>query len=94
MISFFKFGNKEIASRDFYMQKQVTDKFRINVSKVVAPDREDWWYTVSDQVDGERVMPVFINTLKNIFSYGVSKYDKKLADTMRFSVTEVAKHLE
>ena len=61
---------------------------------MVAPDREDWWYTVSDQVDGERVMPVFINTLKNIFSYGVSKYDKKLADTMRFSVTEVPKHLE
>ena len=39
------------------------------------------------QVD-EVLMPLFIKTPKNIFSYGVSQYDKNSAYTMSFNVSE------
>ena len=44
-------------------------------------------YIVGYQVDGALV-PLFIKTPKNIFSYGVSQYDKNSAYTMSFNVSE------
>lgn len=38
-MSCFKFDQIEIASKDFYNQKQVTDIFTINVSKVLVLDK-------------------------------------------------------
>ena len=38
-MSSFKFGQTEIASKDFYKQKKVTDIFTINVNKMVVFDR-------------------------------------------------------
>ena len=35
-ISSFKFGQVEIASKNFFKQKQVADVFKIDVNKVVA----------------------------------------------------------
>ena len=43
---------------------------------------------VGNQVDGETIIPLFIKTPKNIFSYGVSQYDKNSAYTMSFNVSE------
>ena len=34
------------------------------------------------------LIPLFIKTPKNIFSYGVSQYDKNSAYTMSFNVSE------
>ena len=42
---------------------------------------------VGYQVD-EVLIPLFIKTPKNIFSYGVSQYDKNSAYTMSFNVSE------
>ena len=36
----------------------------------------------------EALVPLFINTPKNIFSYCVSQYDKNSAYTMLFNVSE------
>ena len=83
----FKFGQKEIPA------KETTDLFTINVNKVVVSDKEscnngkDQRYIVGYQVD-EAPMPLFIKTPKNIFSYGVSQYDKNSAYTMSFNVSE------
>ena len=44
-------------------------------------------YIVGCQVD-EELVPLFIKTSKNIFSYGVSQYDKNSAYTMSFNVSE------
>ena len=54
----------------------------IDINKVALSDKmpcnneKGWWYIVGYQVDGETIIPLFIKTPKNIFSYGVSQYDK------------------
>ena len=40
------------------------------------------------QVHGETIKPLFTKTPKNIFSYGVSQYDKNSSYTMTFNVSE------
>ena len=88
-----KFGQKEVTTKDFYGQRQITDIFTIDVNKLVISDKvpynngKDCRYTVGYQVDGV-LIPLFIKTCKNIFSYGVSQYDKNSAYTMSFKVSE------
>ena len=90
----FTFGQKEITTKDFYGQRQITDIFTINVNRVVVSgkvssnNRKEWRYIVGYQVD-EAPIRLFIKTPKNIFSYGVSQYDKNSAYTMSFNVSEV-----
>ena len=80
--SSFKLGQIEVASKDFYKQRQITDIFTIDVNKLLFSDKvpcnngKGWRYFVGYQVDGETIVPLFIKTPKNIFSYGVSQYDK------------------
>ena len=65
----------------------------IDVNKLVLSEKvpcnngKDCRYIVGYQVD-EALMPLFIKTSKNIFSYGVSQYDKNSAYTMSFNVSE------
>ena len=88
-----KFGQKEVTAKDCYGQRQITDIFTIDVNKVVISDKvrckngKDCRYFVRYQVDGG-LIPLFIKTAKNIFSYGVSQYDKNSAYTMSFNVSE------
>ena len=76
-MSCFKLGQIEIASKDFYKQKQLTDIFTIDVNKVVVSDKvscndgKNWRYIVGYQVHEETIIPLLIKTPKNIFSYGV-----------------------
>ena len=89
----FKFGQKEVTAKDFYKQRQITDTFTIDVNKMVVSDKvsfnngRDCRYIVGYQVDGA-LMPLFIKTPKNIFSYGVLQYDNNSACTMSFNVPE------
>ena len=75
-----KFGQKEVTTKDFYGQRQITDIFTIDVNKVVVSDKvscnngKDCRYIVGYQVDGG-LGPLFMKTHKNIFSYVVSQYD-------------------
>ena len=78
----FKFGQIEVASKDFYKQRQITDILTIDVNKVVL--------LINCQVDGKTIIPVFIKTPKNIFSYGVSQYDNNSAYTMSFNVSKAS----
>ena len=55
--------------------------------KVSCNNGKDCRYIVGYQVDGA-LIPLFIKTPKNIFSYGVSQYDKNSAYTMSFNVSE------
>ena len=88
-----KFGQKEVTTKDFYGQRQITDIFTIDVNKVVVSDKvpcnkgKDYHYIVGYQVDGA-LIPLFIKTPKNIFSYGVPQCDKNSAHTMSFNVSE------
>ena len=88
-----KFGQKEITTKDFYRQRQITDLFTINVNKVVISEKvpcsngKDCRYIVGYQAN-EALMPLFIKTPKNIFSYRVTQYDKNSAYTISFNVSE------
>ena len=92
----FKFSQIEVVSKDFYRQRQITDIFTTDVKKVVLSDKvscnngKDWHYIAGYQADGETIIPLFIKTPKNIFSYGVSRYDKISSYTMLFNASETA----
>ena len=87
------FGQKEVTTKDFYGQRRVTDIFAMDVNKVVISDKvpcnngKDCCYIVGYQVDGAPT-PLFIKKPKNIFSYGVSQYDKNSTYTMSFNISE------
>ena len=55
--------------------------------KVSCDNGKDCHYIVGYQVDGA-LIPLFIKAPKNIFSYGVSQYDKNSAYTISFNVSE------
>ena len=88
-----KFGQKEVTTKDFYGQRQITDIFTIDVNRLVVSDKvscnngKDCRYTVGYQVDGALIR-LFIKTPKNVFSYGVSQYDKNSTYTISFNVSE------
>ena len=79
---------KQVASKDLHKQIHIADIFTIDVNKVALSHKvscnngKEWRYIVGYQVDGKAVIPMFIKTSKNIFSYGVSQYDKNSAYTM------------
>ena len=88
-----KFGLKEVTIKNFYGKKQITDIFTININRLAVSDKvpsnngKDSRYFVGYQADGAPI-PLFIKTSKNIFSDGVSQYDKNSAYTMSFNVSE------
>ena len=88
-----KIGQKEVTTKDFYGQRQITDIFTIDVNRVVVSDKvpcnngKDRRYIVGYQVD-EALIPLLIKTPRDIFSYGVSQYDENSAYTMSFYVSE------
>ena len=88
-----KFGQKEVTTKDFYGQRQITDIFTIDLNKLVISNKvscnngKDCRYIVGYQVDGVLV-PLFIKMPKNIFSYGVSQYNENSAYAMSFNVSE------
>ena len=88
-----EFCQKEVTTKDFYGQRQITDIFTMDVNKLVVSEKvpcnngKDCRYIVGYQVD-EALIPLFIKTPKNVFSYGVSQYDKNSAYTMSFNVSE------
>ena len=55
--------------------------------KVSCNNGKDYHYIVGYQVD-EVLVPLFIKTLKNVFSYDVSQYDKNSSYTMSFNISE------
>ena len=89
----FKFGKKEVTTKDFYGQRQTTDIFTMDVNKLVISDKlpcnngKDCRYVIGYQVDGAPT-PLFIKTPKNIFSHVVSQYDKNSAFSISFNVSE------
>ena len=89
----FKFSQKEVTAKDFYGQTQITDIFTLDVNKLVLSDKvpcnngKDCRYIAGYQVD-EVLIPLFIKTPKNFFSYGVSQYDRNSAYIMTFNVSE------
>ena len=79
-----KFGQEEVTTKYFYGKRQITDIFTTDVGRVVVSDKvsynngKDRRYIVGYQLD-EALILLFIKTPTNIFSYGVSQYNKNSA---------------
>ena len=88
-----KFAQKEVTNKDFHGQRQITAIFTIDMNKFVISDKvpfnsgKDCPYIVGYQADGA-LIPLFIKTPKNVFSYGVSQCNKNSVYTMSFNVFE------
>ena len=88
-----KFGQKEVTTKNFYGQRQITDIFSIDVIKLMVSDKvsynngKDCRYILGYQADGA-LMPLFIRTPKNVLNYCVSQYNKNSAYTMAFNISE------
>ena len=71
-----KFDQKEISTKDFYGQRQITDIFTIDINKLVVSDKvpcsngKNSRYIVGYQTY-EVPVPLFIRTPKNVLNYGV-----------------------
>ena len=84
---------KKVTSKDFYVQRQIPDMFTIELKKLVVSDKvlcnngKDCRCIVGYQLDGALIL-LFIKIPKNVFSHGVSHYNKNSAYTMSFDVSE------
>ena len=71
-----RFGQKEVTTKDFYGQRQITNLLIIDVNKAVVSDKvscnngKDCLHIIGYQVD-EELIRLFFNTAKDIFDYGV-----------------------
>ena len=80
-------------AKDFYRQRQITDIFTIDINNAVVSDKVSCnsgkycCYNVGHQVN-EVLIPLFIKMSKDIFSYGVSQYDKNSTYTISFNISE------
>ena len=87
----FKFGQIEIATKDFYKTKKAIDIIDMDINSIVVSDpipcndAKDHRYTIGYQTD-DSITPLFIKTPKNIYSNGVSQYNKTSSWTMGFGL--------
>ena len=88
-----KFSRKEVTTKEFYGQRQITDIFTIDVNKVVVSDKvscnngKDCRYIIGYQAN-RTLIPLLIKTPKQFFSHGVSQYDKNSAYKISFNISE------
>ena len=74
-MSIFKFGQMNIASRDFYKYKQVTDIATMDISKVLVSDKvscnngKDWKYDIGYQHEN-KIISLLVKTPKNVDRWG------------------------
>ena len=87
-----KFGQREVTAKDFYGQRQITNLFTINVNRVVYLIRYhktmEKTVVILQAIKPIPLIPLFIKTPKDIFSSGVSQYDKNSTYTMSFNFSE------
>ena len=92
-MSVFKFGQVEVASKDFHSTYQVTDIESIDLDKItvsegVVVNKHDMRYTIGYEVEPGKIIPLYIKTPKNCLSSGVSRYNENSARKMGFNVGE------
>ena len=85
----YKFGQIEIASKDFNSVYQIANEAdceKIWVSKAVVANKHDTRYTIGYEVEPGKIVPLCIKTPKNCLSSGVTRYSKSSQLKMGFNV--------
>jgi len=86
-----KFGQIEIASKDFNSEYQLTDAIdfeKIRVSNGVVANKHDTRYTIGYEIEPGRIIPLYVKTPKDCVSTGVSQYNESSPWKMGFNVSE------
>lgn len=86
-----KFGQIELASKDFNSAYQVTDDVdleKVRVSEGVVANKHDARYTIGYEVEPGKITPLYIKTPKDCISSGVSQYNESSPWKMGFNVGE------
>ena len=87
----YKFGQIEIASKEFNSVYQITndvDCEKIRKSEGVVASKHDTRYTIGYEVEQGKVVPLYIKTPKDCISSGVTQYNESSPWKMGFNVDE------
>ena len=87
----YKFGQIEIASKEFNSQYQVTESVdleKIRVSEGVVANKHDTRYTIGYDVEPGKIIPLYVKTPRDCVSAGVSRYNESSPWKMGFNVSE------
>ena len=87
----YKFGQIEIASKDFnseYKLTNIVDLEKIRVSEGVVANKHDTRYTIGYETEQGKIVPLYIKTPKDCISSGVSRYNENSPWKMGFNVGE------
>ena len=79
VIKMYKFGQIEIASKEFnsvYQIQKDVELEKIRVSEGVVANKHDTRYTVGYEVESGKIVPLCIKTPKDCLSSGVSRYNE------------------
>ena len=85
----YKFGQIEIASKDFnseYKLTNIVDLEKIRVSEGVVANKHDTRYTIGYEIESGQIVPLYIKTPKDCVSSGVSQYNESSPWKMGFNV--------
>ena len=87
----YKFGQIEIASKDFnseYKLTNIVDLEKIRVSEGVVANKHDTRYTIGYEAEQGKIVPLYVKTPKDCVSSGVSQYNENAPLKMGFNVGE------
>ena len=85
----YKFGQIEITSKEFNNVYQITndvDQEKIRVSEGVVANKHDTRYTIGYEVKPGKVVLLYVKTLKDCSSSGVTRYNESSPCKMGFKV--------
>ena len=85
----YKFGQIEIASKDFNSVYQIAndaDCEKIRVSEGVVANKHDTRYTIGYEIEPGKIVPLCIKTPKDGLSSGVTSYSESYPWKMGFNV--------
>ena len=86
----FKFGQIEIAAKEFHAQYEVArvvDPSKIAVSEGVLCNKSDVRFTIGYEMEPGKIVPLYIKTPKDCSSTGVTRYNESSPWKMGFNVS-------
>ena len=87
----YKFGQIEIASKDFnseYKLTNIIDLEKIRISEGVVANKHDTRYTIGYEIEPGKITPLYIKTPRDCVSAGVSRYNESSKWKMGFNVSQ------
>ena len=79
-MNMYKFGQVEIESKKFHSVYQIekdVDMEKIRISEGVVANKRDTRYNIGYEVELSKIVPLYIKTLRDCVSSGVSQFNEE-----------------